>query len=333
MQVTHGTVLPRGGRMGFAAGTGLTIGNFDGVHRGHRSMLARLVEKTRELKLACTVLTFEPHPSEFFASANAQARSTDAQARAIEAPARLTRLREKLELLAEAGVERTHVLRFGAQLAALTADRFIEEVLVGGLDVRWLLVGRDFRFGAKRAGDFALLETAARSGPAGRRFGLEAMDDVLQAGRRISSSSVRAALAAGDLAGAARLLDRDYSMSGRVAHGEKLGKTLGFPTANIVLRRRAPLAGIFVVEVELEETRAVLRGVANVGRRPTVKADAPPLLEVHLFDWQGDLYGRHLRVKFLQKLRDEAKYDGLEALRAAIARDAAQARDYFRKHG
>jgi len=313
MQVTHGTIKPGGGPIG------LTIGNFDGVHRGHRAMLARLVEKARELKLPCSVLTFEPHPREYFAPASA--------------PARLTRLREKLELLAEAGVERTHVLRFGAQLAALTADRFIDEVLIGGLGVRWLLVGRDFRFGAKRTGDFALLESAARRGSGAKGFGLEAIGDVLQAGQRISSSSVRAALAAGELAGAARLLGRDYSMSGRVAHGERLGRSLGFPTANIVLRRRPPLAGIFVVEVELEETRTVLRGVASVGRRPTVQENAAPLLEVHLFDWNGELYGRHLRVKFLHKLRDEAKYDGLDALRSAIAGDVEQARNYFRKHG
>ncbi len=315
MQVTHGFVPPQGGRSGIVAGTGLTIGNFDGVHRGHRAMLQRLVEKTREMRLPCSVLTFEPHPREFFSPA--------------AAPARLSRLREKLELLAEAGIQRTHVLRFGAQLAALAADRFVEDVLVRGLGVRWLLVGRDFRFGAKRAGDYATLEKAAAlSG-----FELEAMGDVEDAGRRISSSGVRAALAAGDLAGAARLLGRGYSMSGRVAHGEKLGRTLGFPTANIVLRRRPPLAGIFAVTAELEETHAVLRGVASVGRRPTVKENAAPLLEVHLFDWEGDLYGRHLRVNFLHKLRDEAKYDGLDALRAAIARDAGQARDFFRNHG
>jgi riboflavin kinase/FMN adenylyltransferase len=236
-------------------------------------------------------------------------------------------------LIAEAGIQRTHVLRFGAQLAALAADRFVEEVLVRGFGVRWLLVGRDFRFGAKRAGDFAALQTAA----AGGGFEVEAMGDVVDAGQRISSSGVRAALAAGDLAGAAQLLGRGYSMSGRVAHGEKLGRTLGFPTANIVLRRRPPLAGIFAVEAELEETRVVLRGVASVGRRPTVKDDAAPLLEVHLFDWEGahhdPLYGRHLRVKFLHKLRDEEKYGGLDALKSAIAQDVAQAKDYFKSNG
>ncbi len=294
---------------------GLTIGNFDGVHRGHRAMLERLAAKARELKLPCSVLTFEPHPREFFSP--------------VSAPARLSRLREKLELIGEAGIDRAHVLRFGAQLASLAADRFIEEVLVRGLGVRWLLVGRDFRFGAKRAGDFALLESAA----ARLGFGLEAMPEVMSAGERVSSSGVRAALAAGDLAAAAQLLGREYTMSGRVAHGEQLGRTLGFPTANIVLRRRPPLAGIYVVEAELEETRRVLRGVASVGRRPTIRENAPPLLEVHLFDWNGELYGRHLQVKFLRKIRDEEKYDGLDALRAAIARDVAQAKDYFRNNG
>jgi riboflavin kinase / FMN adenylyltransferase len=311
MQVTHGTIKPGGGPVG------LTIGNFDGVHRGHRAMLERLVAKARELKLPSCALTFEPHPREFFAPA--------------AAPTRLTRLREKLELIAETGVDRVHVLRFGARLAALAAERFIEDVLARGLGMRWLLVGRDFRFGAKRAGDFALLESAA----ARLAFGLEAMPEVMNGGARVSSSGVRAALAAGDLAGAARLLGREYMMSGRVAHGERLGRTLGFPTANIVLRRPPPLAGIFAVEAELEETHRVMRGVASVGRQPTVKENAPPLLEVHLFDWSGELYGRHLRVKFLKKLRDEAKYDGLEALRAAIAGDAARAKEFFatRQHG
>ena len=320
MQVTHGTIQPKAGLTGLSCA--LTIGNFDGVHRGHRAMLDRLVQKARELKLACSVLTFEPHPREFFETANALARSSPA-------PTRLSRLREKLELIAEAGVDRTHVLRFGAPLAALSPERFVDEVLVRGLAVRWLLVGRDFRYGAKRAGDFAALQAAAaKSG-----FGLEAMPDVLEGGERVSSSAVRAALAAGQLEDAARLLGRPYSMSGRVAHGERLGTALGFPTANIALRRRPPLAGVFVVEAELEETHRRLQGVASVGRRPTVRENAPPLLEVHLFDWNGALYGRHLRVTFLRKLRDEEKYDGLEALRTAIARDAAQAREYFRTHG
>ncbi len=311
MQVTHGTIKPGGGPVG------LTIGNFDGVHRGHRAMLERLVAGARELKLPSCALTFEPHPREFF--------SPDA------APARLTRLREKLELIAETGVDRAHVLRFDARLAALAAERFIDDVLAKALGARWLLVGRDFRFGAKRTGDYTLLESAA----ARLGFGLEAMRDVTHEGKRVSSSAARAALADGNLEGAAALLGRDYMMSGRVAHGEKLGRRLGFPTANIVLRRRPPLSGIYAVEAELEETHRVLQGVASVGRRPTVKENAPPLLEVHLFDWAEGLYGRHLRVKFLAKLRDEEKYDGLTALRAAIKGDAVRARDFFarRQHG
>ena len=316
MQVTHGNLRPGRERSKDAAGgVALTIGNFDGVHLGHRAMLLRLAEKARELKLTCSVLTFEPHPREFFAPA--------------AAPSRLSRLREKLELIAGAGIDRTHVLRFGASLAGLPAERFVDEMLVKGLGVRWLLVGRDFRFGAKRAGDFALLQaTAGRAG-----FGLEAMADVRVDGERVSSSRVRTALAGGDLAGAERLLGRRYVMSGRVAHGEKLGRTLGCPTANIILRRKPALAGIFAVEVELEETHALRRGVASVGRRPTVRKDAAPLLEVHLFDWEGDLYGRHLRVMFRKKLRDEQKYDGLEALRAAIAHDVRQAKAWFETGG
>ena len=312
MQVSHGSLpspSPRGGPLA------LTVGNFDGVHLGHRAMLERLVREARHRNLPACVLTFEPHPREFFAPA--------------QAPARLTRLREKLELLAAVGIDRTHVLRFDARLAALPADRFIDDLLVRSLGVRWLLVGQDFRFGSRRTGDYAMLAAQApRHG-----FVAEAMQDVLVGNERVSSSGVRAALASGDLAQAARLLGRPYVMSGRVAHGEKLGRTLGFPTANIVLRRKPPLAGIFAVQAELEETRQVLRGVASVGRRPTVMDNAAPLLEVHVFDWAGSLYGRHLRVQFLHKIRDEEKYAGLEALRAAISSDAQQAKDYFKTQG
>jgi len=197
-------------------------------------------------------------------------------------------------------------------------------VLVRALGTRWLLVGRDFRFGERRAGDYALLQAAAlRHG-----FELESMPDVLLDAVRVSSSAVRAALQAGDLRAAERLLGHAYTISGRVAHGEKLGRALGFPTANIVLRRAPPISGIFVVEVD-----RFGRGVASVGRRPTVNPVALPLLEVHLFDHDGELYGEHLRVRFLEKLRDEQKYDGLEALKLAIAQDARQAREYFAHHG
>jgi len=309
MRVTHGKVKRGSGPVA------LTLGNFDGVHLGHRAMLARVVEKARALGIAAAALTFEPHPREFFAPA--------------AAPARLSRLREKLELIAEAGIARAHVLRFGAALAAMSPERFIDEILVRDLGVRWLLVGRDFRFGAKRAGDYATLEAGARR----HGFGLEAMADVEVGGERVSSSRVRAALEAGDLQGAARLLGRPYTMSGRVAHGAKLGRTLGFPTANLVVRRRAPLAGIFAVEAVLEETQQAWRGVASVGRRPTVAENGPVLLEVHLLDVSRELYGRHLRVKFLERIRDEQKFDGLQALTTAIRQDAEQARKYFEAHG
>ena len=304
MVVTRGALQPPSGR------SALTIGNFDGVHRGHRVLIDRMIAKARDLHLTSCVLTFEPHPREFFAAA--------------QAPARLTRLRDKLELLAQAGVERVHVARFDARFAALSAARFVEEVLARGLKTAWLLVGRDFRYGAKRAGDFATLGEAART----HGFALETLPDVIDSGARVSSSAVRAALARGDLRTAEKLLGHPYTISGRVAHGAKLGRDLGFPTANIVLRRPAPLSGIFVVEAG-----EFGRGVASVGRRPTVNPVAIPLLEVHLFDCDRDLYGEHLRVRFLEKLRDEEKYDGLDALRAAIADDARRAREYFARHG
>jgi len=308
MVVTHGSLQNARGRCA------LTIGNFDGVHRGHRALIDRVTAKARELGLTSCVLTFEPHPREFFAR--------DA------APARLTRLRDKLELMEAAGVKRVHIARFDARFAARTAASFIEEVLVRGLGMRWLLVGRDFRFGERRSGDFSTLEDASlRHG-----FRLEAMPDVLFEGERVSSSAVRAALKVGDLQAAERLLGHAYTISGRVAHGAKLGRDLGFPTANIVLRRTAPLSGIFAVEVEgvAQGKRA---GVASVGRRPTVNPVPIPLLEVHLLDWDGDLYGSHIKVRFLKKLRDEQKYAGLPELRAAIAEDARQAREYFKAHG
>ncbi|HEX7053789.1 MAG TPA: bifunctional riboflavin kinase/FAD synthetase [Burkholderiales bacterium] len=304
MVVTHGALQPARGRCA------LTIGNFDGVHRGHRALIERVVAKARELELASCVLTFEPHPREFLTPERA--------------PARLTRLRDKLELLAQTGVARVHVARFDARFAALPAERFVAEHLVRGLGVRWLLVGRDFRFGAGRSGDFARLEALGRR----HGFALEAMPDVEWQGERVSSSAVREALAAGDLARAERLLGRRYALTGRVAHGAKLGRSLGFPTANLALRRPPPLAGIYVVEVD-----GYGPGVASVGRRPTVNPVAAPLVEVHLLERDEPLYGRLLRVTFLKKLRDEAKFDGLAPLREAIARDAAEAREFFAKHG
>lgn len=294
--------------------TALTIGNFDGVHRGHCALLDALVRKAAELGLPPAVLTFEPHPREFFDPANA--------------PTRLATLREKLELLADHGVAITMVARFNAAFASLTADAFVEQVLVRALRVRHLMIGDDFRYGAKRAGGFHHLQQK------GEQFGfaVEAMHTVLLDGERISSSGVRAALAAGDLVEAGRLLGRPYSIDGRVVHGDKRGRQLGFPTANIRVKHNPlPMTGVFCVEVRRQDgaPHEVLRGVANLGLRPTVEGTRP-LLEIHLFDFAGDLYGAHLNVRFVNKLREEMKFSGLDALRAQIALDAAAARAFFK---
>ncbi|MCB1887230.1 MAG: bifunctional riboflavin kinase/FAD synthetase [Rhodocyclaceae bacterium] len=294
--------------------TVLTIGNFDGIHRGHQRLFALLREKSRALDLPSTVLTFEPHPREFFAP--------------DRAPARLASMREKLIGLAEAGVDQAVVVRFDKAFASLTAEAFIEQVLVRGLATRHLYVGDDFRFGAGRAGGFDLL--AARGDALG--FEVEAMPTLELEGERISSSAVRSALATGRMDHAARLLGHPYSMAGRVIHGDKIGRTIGFPTANIQVRhRRLPLSGIFTVSVEGLGERP-RPGVASVGVRPTVTDAGRPTLEVHLFDYDGDCYGAHLRVNFLRKQRDEEKYDSLELLTAQIARDAQRARDWFATH-
>lgn len=314
MVVTHGTLQEA------AAGRrAVTIGNFDGVHRGHRVLLDRVASKARDLNIGSCVLTFEPHPREFFGRAPAQGGKG-------AVPGRLTRLRDKIELIAQAGVDQVHVARFDARFAALPAERFVSDVLVRGLGTRWLAVGRDFRYGQGRAGDFASLEQAGR----GAGFELEAIADVTLDGERVSSSAARAALEAGDLRRAERLLGHTYTISGRVAHGAKLGRDLGFPTANIPLRRPPPLSGIYVVEVE-----DFGPGVASIGLRPTINPVPRPLLEVHLLDYgrDRDLYGEHLRVCFLEKLRDEEKYPDLKHLKEAIARDVRRAQDYFARHG
>jgi riboflavin kinase/FMN adenylyltransferase len=308
MVVTHGTL-----REAASGRSAVTIGNFDGVHRGHRALLERTTAKARELNVDSCVLTFEPHPREFFASASGKTP-----------PARLTRLRDKLELIADAGVGRVHVARFDARLAALPAERFVDEVLLRGLGARWLGVGRDFRYGRGREGDYASLQAASRA----KGYAIEAVDDVALEGERVSSSQVRAALEAGDLRRAEKLLGHTYAISGKVAHGAKLGRDLGFPTANIPLRRPPPLSGIYVVEVE-----GFGPGVASIGLRPTVNPVKRPLLEVHLLDYGKDLYGEHLRVCFLEKLRDEEKYPDLKQLKEAIARDVRRAQDYFARHG
>jgi riboflavin kinase/FMN adenylyltransferase len=291
--------------------TALTIGNFDGVHQGHQAMLTRLKERARALGLPACVLTFEPHPLELFAPQTA--------------PTRLTSLREKLELLAAHGIERVYVNRFNRAYASRSPQEFIERVLLAGLGMRWLLIGDDFRFGARRAGNFAMLQEA--SGTYG--FGLETMPTVEFDGVRVSSSAVRVALAAGRLTEAEALLGRPYSISGRVVHGDKLGQKIGFPTANVQLRHnRPPLSGIFAVRT-LDGHGQRRDGAASLGLRPTVDTSGRPKLEVHLFDFDGDLYGQHLRIDFLHKIRDEEKFPDIETLKSRIAQDCEIARDFL----
>ncbi|WP_300337986.1 bifunctional riboflavin kinase/FAD synthetase [Accumulibacter sp.] len=292
--------------------TVLTIGNFDGVHLGHRALLARLTATAAQVGLPAAVLTFEPHPREFFAPESA--------------PPRLSTLREKLELIADDGVEIAYVCHFNAHFAALSAGEFIERVLVGALRVRHLIVGDDFRFGTRRTGDFALLRDAG----AHLGFCVEAMDSVTLEGERASSSAVRDALQDGRLEHAARLLGRPYSIDGRVVRGEQIGRQLGFATANIRIKHeRPPLQGVFAVEVK-GLPGGPHRGAANLGYRPTAHQASRPLLEVHLFDFSADIYGAHLNVRFLHKLRDEMKFPDFDALKAQIARDVEAAQSYFK---
>ncbi len=305
MRITHG-FRPLG------TPHAVTIGNFDGLHLGHQAMLARLQDVARARGLPSCVLSFEPHPREFFAPE--------------QAPARLSSLREKAEHLQRLGIDRLHVFRFDRAFASLTAEAFIEQVLGTTLQARYVLVGDDFRYGAKRAGDFALLKQTGEL----RGFDAEFLPTVEVAGERSSSTAVRHALAAGELEHAARLLGRPYSISGRVVHGDKLGRDIGFPTANIQLKHnRPPLMGIFAVEL-YGLNGEPLPGVASLGRRPTIKgADAVPVLEVHLFDFKAEIYGRRVRVDFLHKLRDEEKYPDLDSLVAQIGRDVDNAKQFL----
>ncbi|RIX46808.1 MAG: bifunctional riboflavin kinase/FAD synthetase [Rhodocyclales bacterium GT-UBC] len=289
----------------------LAIGNFDGVHRGHAALVKRLTEMGGLLGLPATVLTFEPHPREFFSPNSA--------------PARLTTLREKLELLAESGVNQVMISRFNAAFAKLSAEEFIEQVLVRGLRTRHLIIGDDFRFGSGRTGDFQLLQVA------GERLGfsVEAMDSVRLCHERVSSSGVRKALACGDMELAAGLLGRPYIIDGQVTHGDKIGRQLGFATANLRIKHNPlPMTGVFAVEVGGLGAQP-LPGVANLGIRPTV-GGTRPLLEVHLFDFNRDIYGAHISVRFVHKLRDEQRFPNFDALKAQIAADAAAARAYFK---
>jgi len=289
----------------------LTIGNFDGVHLGHQALLRQVVAEAKARSLVPAVMTFEPHPREFFMPQ--------------QAPARVSNLRDKLDALAICGIERVFVMHFNRQFAAMAAQTFIDEILVQGCAARWLAVGDDFRFGTRRSGDVALLR--ARADDCG--FEVAQLATVMLDAERISSSAVRAALLAGDLQRAERLLGRSYSISGRVLHGAKLGRTIGFPTLNLrIAHKRPAVHGVFAVRV-LGIDENVWPGVASVGLRPTIEQSGRWLLEVHLFDFAASIYGRLVRVEFVQRLRDEEKYGTLDQLTEAIRNDAAQARAFF----
>jgi len=315
---------------GLAAHCALTIGNFDGVHRGHQAMLALLVSEAAHRDLPAAVLTFEPNPRDYFAALRNQPES---------APARIATLRDKLCELERCGVAQAVVMRFDAAFAAQSPEAFVADVLVGGLGTRYVLVGDDFRYGARRAGDYATLDAAgARHG-----FDVARMLSYEVHGLRVSSSAVRAALAAGDMAEAAALLGRPYSISGHVVRGKRLGRVLGesaagrgdgFRTLNVRFGHPKPAAmGIFVVRVH-GLVATPIAAVASLGRRPTVDDSGRVLLEVHCLDWPAALgaeggYGRLVRVELLHKLRDEARYDSLAELAAAIGQDAADARTFL----
>ncbi|MCW5255801.1 bifunctional riboflavin kinase/FAD synthetase [Verminephrobacter aporrectodeae subsp. tuberculatae] len=317
---------------GIAPACALTIGNFDGVHRGHQALLALLNSEAAHRGVESCVLSFEPHPRDYFAGAHNRPEL---------APARIGTLRDKLTELARCGVRQTVVLPFGARLAAQSPEGFIDEVLLQGLGARYVLVGDDFRFGYQRAGDYAMLDAAAQA----RGFDVARMNRYEVHGLRVSSSAVRQALARGDMAAAARLLGRPYAVSGHVVHGRKLGRTLGatgsgagFRTLNLRFAHWKPAAsGIFAVLVH-GLGAAPLPGVANLGVRPSLDPDdvngGRVLLETHCLQWPADLgpegaYGKIVRVELLHKLHDELKYAGLDALTAGIAKDCADARAYF----
>ncbi|MBK9134011.1 MAG: bifunctional riboflavin kinase/FAD synthetase [Betaproteobacteria bacterium] len=317
--IGHRALAPFEGHAG--GGHALTIGNFDGVHRGHQAMLALLRNEARHRGVPSCVMTFEPHPRDFFAVRAGRPET---------APRRISTLRDKLAEIERCGVDRVVVMRFDAAFAALPPEDFISRVLVAGLGVRYVLVGDDFTFGARRAGTYETLDDAGRS--AG--FDVARMMSYEVHGLRVSSSAVREALAAGDMAQAESLLGRPYAISGHVRHGRKLGRELGFPTLNLHFGHARPAAGgIFVARVH-GLTDEPLPAVASLGVRPSIEAGGRVLLEAHVFDWPAALgrdggYGRVVDVQLLHKLHDERKYESIEALRAGIAADTQAAREWL----
>jgi len=310
---------------GIARASAVTIGNFDGVHRGHQAMLALLNNEARHRGVTSCVLTFEPHPRDYFARI---ARKPEL------APARVATLRDKLSELARCGVDQCVVLPFDARLSSQVPDAFIEGVLVRGLGARYVLVGDDFRFGAKRAATTPCWTLPG----AANGFDVARMNSYQVHGLRVSSSAVRQALERGDMDGVAALLGRPYSISGHVVHGRKLGRDLGFKTLNLRFSHWKPAAsGIFAVLVRGLSDKPI-EGVANLGIRPSIDPrdvnGGRVLLETHCFEWPAHLgveggYGKIIQVELLHKLHDELKYDGLDALAAGIRRDSDEARAFF----
>ncbi len=309
---------------GLADACALTIGNFDGVHRGHQAMLALLTSEARHRGLASCVMTFEPHPRDYFAQRSGQPD---------QAPRRIATLRDKLSELDRCGIDQAVVLRFDAAFAGQSPQAFIDDVLLAGLRARYVLVGDDFRFGSRRAGDYDMLDAAGQR----QGFDVARMLSYEVHGLRVSSSAVRQALADGDMAATAALLGRPYSISGHVVRGKQLGRELGFRTLNLRFAHARPAAmGIFVVRVHgLADTP--LAGVASLGVRPTVEDAGRVLLEVHCLDWPAGMgmeagYGRTVHVDLLHKLHDELKYESLGALREGIGRDTQDARAWHAAH-
>jgi riboflavin kinase/FMN adenylyltransferase len=289
-----------------------TIGNFDGVHLGHQAVLSQLALKGDMLNLPAVVITFEPQPNEFFAPE--------------KAPARLSRFREKVESLRSYSIQQLCLLRFNRKLAQMSAQEFIQQLLIDGLNVKYLVVGDDFKFGHGRQGDFALLQQV------GRKAGFQVVNMHTFAidQDRVSSTRIRDALEAGDLLTAAKCLGHPYRMSGRVAHGDKRGREFGFPTANIHLHRcKVPLSGVFAVQLFGINGEPV-DGVANIGTRPTVGGHKV-ILEVHLFDFNRDIYGEHVQIVFFHKLRDEQKFANFDQLISQIKQDCIDAKRFFSK--
>jgi len=295
-----------------ARGCVLTVGNYDGVHLGHQQMIGALKRRALELNAPATVLVFEPSSKEFIDPESA--------------PPRLTRWREKFNVLAGLGVERLVTLRFDEHMRAMTPKAFVDELIVGGLGARHVVVGDDFRYGSNAGGTIETLRAAGRvSG-----FGVEQIPPFEIEGVRVSSTAVRERLERADYFGAARLLGRRYRMTGRVAQGKRLGRTLGFPTANLrLMRRKSPMWGVLAVQVHGIAAEP-LAGVASLGTRPTVNG-VEPLLEVHVFDFSGDLYGRLIEVEFVAKLRDEVRFDSLDDMVAQMKIDAEVARGMLSK--